>query len=131
MKTLLILFSTIILRINSEQLKVSVGLWSCRETYEAPEEVDHGVLVGAAAGGGLLRRGGQVAPEGALRRHHSSGQLQVTSNPHSSNRKLLGSELIKICSLNPLKTIISRGGGTCPTLCHEPEDKNNLFPSRV
>lgn len=37
-----------------------------RETYEAPEEMHHSILIGLAASGGLQGRGGRVTPERPL-----------------------------------------------------------------
>lgn len=42
--------------------------FSLSETYEAPEEMQQSIFIGPAAAGGLLGRGGEMAPEGALRR---------------------------------------------------------------
>ena len=37
-----------------------------RETYKAPEEMHHSILIGLAASGGLQGRGGRMTPERPL-----------------------------------------------------------------
>lgn len=44
----------------------TTSLFSLSETYKAPEEVQQSIFIGPTAGGGLLGRGGEMAPEGAL-----------------------------------------------------------------
>lgn len=48
-----------------------------KQTHDAPEEMQHGVLVGPAAGCGLLRRGGMVTPERPLTPTCQSTQVKI------------------------------------------------------
>lgn len=54
--------------IERSQLGQPAAASQSGRTYEAPEEMQQSVVTRAAAAGGLLGRGAQVAPEGALQR---------------------------------------------------------------